>query len=140
MLEINKMSPSFMKYIVVGGVGFGIDGGVMMALHVQLSCSPMAARLVSFPVAVSVTWFLNRHWTFKRGSVLASARRYGPYLFVQIIGALINLGVFAAAVGWSDFLGYYPLSALAIAALPVLAFTYFASKCLIFREITSQIK
>lgn len=60
------MSSSLVMYIVVGAIGFVIDGGIMTALHGVLTWSPMAARGVSFPVAVSATWMLNRHWTFGR--------------------------------------------------------------------------
>ncbi|TCS62972.1 GtrA family protein [Varunaivibrio sulfuroxidans] len=131
------MSSSLVMYIVVGGVGFVIDGGIMSALHGFWSWSPMAARAVSFPAAVSATWMLNRHWTFGRGGVIAPRRRYGPYVAVQVIGALINLGVFALAVRLSEPLAAYPIMALAVAAVPALGFTYGASRFFVFRQPVS---
>ncbi|MBL6953822.1 MAG: GtrA family protein [Alphaproteobacteria bacterium] len=131
------MSASFLMYVVVGSIGFGVDGGVMTALHTLLAWSPVAARAVSFPVAVSATWILNRHWTFGRDGIIAPRRRYGSYLVVQIIGALINLGVFVAVIKQSDLLVAYPIIALAIGAFPALVFTFTASKFLVFREAAS---
>lgn len=132
------MRHSLLLYIVVGGVGFLVDGGGMMTLNSLYSWPPLEARLLSFPLAVTVTWLLNRQWTFRHGEVRASHKRYGYYVLVQVIGMLINLGVFAILVHLFAEMAAFPIVALAVAAIVSLGFTYTMSKHVVFGVTSSR--
>src|SRR5262249_9205064 len=54
----------FMRFCCAGGLGFVIDFTVLKSV-VHLGVNPIAARCVSFSVAVVATWLVNRIWTFK---------------------------------------------------------------------------
>jgi len=87
----------FARFVVVGGIGFAVDAGVLTALLHATALGPYLARVVSFGAAVVCTYLLNRNWTF------ASRQRRGDRLFLsylatQIVGALINYCVYAAVV------------------------------------------
>jgi putative flippase GtrA len=64
-------------YLVVHGLGFGTLGG----------------RLVSFLVAATVTWKVNRHFTFVKQDA-GSIREWLHYLMFTGIGGLINVSVY----------------------------------------------
>jgi putative flippase GtrA len=53
------------RFGAIGGIGFVIDGGILTALHSVWGVGLIPARLVSFSVAVTATWALNRRYTFR---------------------------------------------------------------------------
>ena len=57
-----------------------------------------AARLASFAVAVTVTWALNRSWTFGQRGPAGARRSYVSYAVVQVTGALTNFLVYAVVL------------------------------------------
>ncbi len=58
----------FMKFAVVGGINTVIDYLIFSALIYLLHVHYLAANIVSFSVAVTNSYILNRRWTFRRGS------------------------------------------------------------------------
>ena len=70
----------FAKFLVVGGIGFLVDAGVLTLAVRHLGASVYAARALSFSVAVLATWLLNRTYVF--GTIGHSApmgAEYGRY-------------------------------------------------------------
>lgn len=92
-----KISPGFINQVfrfgVVGSVGFVVDGGLLWILITE-GADPYLARALSFPVAVLVTWWLNRIWTFHESDRTKPVSQLRKYLTVQITGALCNYGVY----------------------------------------------
>ena len=110
-MTINPALREFLRYCIVGGVGFVVDGGLLWWLTAGGVASgdavsgdtvsgfdPYLARLISFPVAVTVTWVLHRFWTFEHGSDAAAKRQYAGYFILQLAASIINYGVYAGAV------------------------------------------
>lgn len=67
-----------LRFSMVGAIGFAVDGGVLMTL-VLGGVDALIARLVSFPAAVFVTWWFNRHWTFSGSPKSRPHRQFGIY-------------------------------------------------------------
>lgn len=88
------VTSTFLRFLVVGTVGFAIDGGLVWML-VSDGLNPLVTRCFSFPSAVIVTWWLNRIWTFATGPNGSKGRQISAYFAVQIVGALTNLCVYA---------------------------------------------
>lgn len=86
-----------LRYGMVGGVGFIADAGVLYALTSN-GTDFYRARLASFAAALTVTWALNRRWTFGQRGRAGLARSYAGYLAVQLVGALANFLVYAAVL------------------------------------------
>ena len=77
-------------------------------------------RLPSFALAVTVTWWLNRHWTFHATKTQRTRREYTTYLAVQMLGAGINYTVYAlvlSALGVSEPHAFWALMAGSAVAL-----------------------
>ena len=122
------------QFAVVGAVGFVVDGGLLLVMIEVAGLSPLAARIASFSIAVTVTWLLNRLWTFRH---LASSQRLAEwrrYVAVNGVGGLVNLGVFALLAGPVPGLGVRPLVAFAIGSAVALIFNFLGSRNVAFCE------
>jgi putative flippase GtrA len=95
---MTEISGQFRRFVIVGAVGFCIDGGVLYAL-IRCGVGPYAARLVSFPLAVSATWYFNRSFTFaSTNGGLTKSQQYARYFSIQIAGALTNYVCYVAVL------------------------------------------
>jgi putative flippase GtrA len=85
------------KFILVGGMNFLIDMGVLNFLIFYTGISAGLAQSgfkgISFLVATVNSYFWNKHWTFQRKTSEGLAREFLQFLAVSLIGFLINLGV-----------------------------------------------
>ena len=130
-----KIPNQVFYFVIVGGIGFLVDAGLLMSFIVFMNADPVWARLFSFAVAVSVTWYLNGTLTFKGGSFVAGKSltpQYFRYLSVQIIGAGINFSIFYLLVRHTDGVLAFPLAALSCGALVSMTFTFLLSKYCVF--------
>lgn len=117
----------FMRYCAVGAAGFCTDGGLLqLGIHV-FGLGAIVARVPSFAVAVLVTWYLNRGFTFRMQS--RSFRESFPaYIAANAIGLAINFGTYTAGVLFSPFMAQYPLIPLAIGAGIGMVFNFLAAR------------
>jgi putative flippase GtrA len=107
----------FARFLVVGGIGFLIDAGVLTLALRYITPSVYVARALSFTVAVIATWLLNRAFVFDGDAGGSIVAEYGRYLVTQVAGALANLGVFVALIGMIPRLGATPIVPLAAGAV-----------------------
>lgn len=118
------------SFAVVGGIGFIVDAGILSALVQIAGWSHIPARALSFAGAVTVTWYLNRRWVFT--PTANRTREYGSYFGVQTVGAVINLGTYAAVIAAFPSLARLPVLPLAIGSAMALLFNYTAAKRWVF--------
>lgn len=128
-----------LRFLVVGAIGFAVDGGLLMLLDGMPGWSPLLARSVSFPVAASVTWLLNRIWTFRHVRQRAATGQYVRYVLIQLGGLGINFTVFALLVGHVAWFATYSIVALACGAALALVFTFVSSVRFAFSEARHDI-
>lgn len=121
------------RFIVVGGIGFCIDGGLLTIL-LKFGWDVISARSLSFLLAVSATWLLNRLWTFKFKKIISIHREYVYYFGTQALGAIINLSIFFVLIKIYPLFRDAPLIPLAFGAAVSLVFNYTASKITVFKR------
>jgi putative flippase GtrA len=124
----------FLRFCVVGALGFVTDFSVLYAAVTWIGLGTLSGRVVSFIVAATVTWKVNRHFTFvKKGQ--GSVREWLSYLALTGIGGGINVAVYQAWIALTDrstlnlFLGVAAGSAIA------LMFNFVISKRAVFVEL-----
>jgi putative flippase GtrA len=111
-------------FLAAGSTGFVIDATILTALVSLAGWSPYAARIVSFSVAVTATWYINRRFTFGDRPAQHIGHEYLKYLLVQGVGVAINYGVFSAVVFASAYAARLPVLALIPASLLAMFATY----------------
>ena len=125
-------------FVLVGAIGFLVDAGILTALMTGFGFCHYGARAISFTVAVTATWYMNRRWVFDRTGIRMSGREYTSYLLVQVIGAVINLSVFVAMIEFVPILAKTPVIPLALGAAVALMFNYSASSRFVFSESRNE--
>ena len=120
------------NFALIGAIGFVIDGGVLTVLNSVFGLDLFRSRLVSFSIAVTVTWALNRWRTFADRKDRRAAREWGRYAIVNGLGALLNMAIFFWLIQHYAWAASQPILPLAIAATIALNFNFFASKYVAF--------
>ncbi len=125
--------PPLLRFSLVGGIGFVVDGGLLQWLVSGFEWGPIAARAVSFPAAVLATWWLHRGFTFpEHGASLL--RSLGRYLAVSLLGTGVNFGLYTGLVLAFAAMAAQPIVPFAIASMAALAFNYLGSRHFAFRR------
>ncbi|MGI9308947.1 MAG: GtrA family protein [Gammaproteobacteria bacterium] len=131
---LNKLSRGVPAFAIIGGIGFIVDAACLMLLISGFGWGKYTARLASFGVAVTVTWFLNRTWTFAETVTPNKKREYTRYIAVQTIGVLLNFAVYGVCIETSVTMSDYPVLALAVGSIVAMFFNYAGSKRFVFNH------
>jgi putative flippase GtrA len=116
------------RFGAVGALGFAVDALALTGLVRVVGWGLYEARVLSFALAVTVTWGLNRHFTFAQRASRDRSREYGRYCLVQVGGALINLGVYAMVlVAWPG-LAAWPVLPLAAGSAVAMLFNFVGAR------------
>lgn len=127
-------SGQFLRFAVVGTVGFLVDAAVLTLAVAGAGLGPYVARLVSFAAAATVTWYLNRRFTFaahREGT--GAMRQWTRFLAVNALGACINFGVYAALIHTVSLARQHLLLAVAAGSIAGLASNFTMSRAFVFR-------
>ena len=119
----------FSRFFVVGAIGFVVDAGVLQLLISLFDLSPLLARIPSFLIAVVSTWSLHRSWTFKQPEkTKRPLRELLEFMSSQLLGILVNYGIFSGLVLYVSPFTEYPVLALAVASVVVMGLTFSMAK------------
>ncbi len=125
-----KAGREFMSFAAVGVIGFAVDVGVLYLAAPALGW--YGARVLSFIAAATVTWALNRRFTFKaRHSGRSVGREYAGYLATMLGGALVNYGVYVLVLLGFDG-PWAPAAGVALGSIAGLAVNFLSARHLVF--------
>jgi putative flippase GtrA len=114
----------FSKFIIVGGLGFITDLAVLTLL-IYWGSGPLVSRAFSFSVAVLVTFFLNRSFTFQNSENIV--KQFSTYIGASFAGLSVN---------WISYilgLNYLPAQiALAAGSVAAMLVNYLLYKFFVF--------
>jgi putative flippase GtrA len=123
----------FLRFCIVGTLGFGVDAGVLQVLVSGVQADPYLARVVSFLAAATSTWWMNRRFTFAVAH-RATHREWARYVALMTLGAIVNYGAYAIAITLSDAVRARLWLGVAIGSLAGLGINYCSSRALVFRD------
>jgi len=125
------LSPSFLKYVITGGLAFVSEYSSFLLLFKALQVHLYLAASVSFIIGLVISFVLNRMWSFRSEEFTRSQRQQvGLYLFLAAINlGLTNLFIFAAVS-----LGILEEVAKIIAMALVVAWNFLIFKLVIFKS------
>ncbi len=88
---------SFVKFGIVGLVGFVVDVGIFNVLRLGFFgdegwwATALGAKVVSTSVAIVFNWLGNRYWTFRKNRSTPILREFIEFLLASIAGMLVAL-------------------------------------------------
>jgi putative flippase GtrA len=94
---------SLAKYVMVGFLNTGIDFAVfnllMYITGIEQGPFVSSFKTISFVIAVTNSYFWNKYWAFHAGSSAENkAKEFIKFIVVNIVGALINVGITSAVI------------------------------------------
>jgi putative flippase GtrA len=130
LLARTGISESFIRFTIVGAMGFCWDTGTVYALRAHTGL--YIAGAFGFFVAATANWAANRLWTFRHHAHSAPHIQWAKFLAANFIGFIFNRGVFFALISISALCYNQPVLAIIAGSIAGLCFNYFLSKRLVF--------
>jgi putative flippase GtrA len=127
-----ELLSQFLQFGLVGVIAFLVDASVVYALRASVGL--YVAGAVSYLVAVTVAWWLNRSWTFNGNARPAGLHlEWARYAVANIPGLLLNRGAYFALVALSSLCASHPVLAVAAGAVSGMFANFTLSRALVFR-------
>jgi putative flippase GtrA len=121
----------FMRFGTVGVVGFLIDTAVVYSLRRPLGL--YGAGLVSYLVAATGTWLLNRIWTFRGQGTRKAHHQWALFLATNLLGFVLNRGAYALLVTFVPLCAAEPVYAVAAGAVAGMFVNFGMARSIVFR-------
>ena len=125
------LAAEFFRFGCVGLCGFVVDTAVVYALRHQIGL--YAAGFASYVVAATVTWLLNRIWTFRGRGGGAIHRQWALFLLVNLGGLALNRGAYVVLIATSPLAVTYPVIAVFAGAIAGMFVNFGLNRAVVFR-------
>jgi putative flippase GtrA len=135
-LSALSLPSQFLRFGIVGTIGFIADASMLTFLLSVTGLGFYLGRLVSFLFAASITWALNRYYTFRDRSKRGRMRQWGRFVLVNTGGGLVNYGVYSALILGDDLFRDWPVLAVAAGSIAGLMVNFLGSKFLVFHKVS----
>jgi putative flippase GtrA len=103
--KLKTLFNQFGKFFLIGILNTLVDLAVINAetllSGVKDGAGYAVQKGVAFLVAVTMSYFLNKNWTFGDTSKQEQGKKFSQFLFVSIIGMVINISVSTVAVTYA---------------------------------------
>ena len=97
LLKLKHVLFQFLRFATVGTLGVTIDFGLLNLLSwatgVTRGEGLIPLNVISFGTALTVSFFLNKRWTFKDLSLTENLRKFNLFLIISVLGATINTAI-----------------------------------------------
>jgi putative flippase GtrA len=113
-----------LRFGAVGAAGFAADATILVLVIERLHGNPIGARIISAPIAIFLTFALNRIWSFADLEPPSIARSFALYISVQGFGLVVNLLLYALVI----LIVPRPVAALAVSSAVVMTLNYFGAR------------
>lgn len=132
MLDRFPILGQFLRFGVVGTAGFVMDSAVLYAM-LALGLGPYAGRVVSYLAAATLTFALNRAWTFRAAARAPVARQWGAFVALNLLGFVANYGTYAVLIARSGLVAAHPILGVAAGSIAGMFINFAVSRRFVFR-------
>ncbi len=126
-----RLLSQFLKFGVVGVLGFVVDTSVVYALRYRLGL--LGAGLAAFVVAATANWVMNRLWTFRGQGNAPLHIEWARYMAANLGGFVLNRGTYALLVTFVAVCADQPVLAVAAGSIAGMGVNFVLSRTMVFR-------
>ena len=128
-----KRSEAFrvLTFSIIGVGNFVIDSAILL-FCLAMGAGPLTGRLISFSVAITCSWYLNRVFTYKNFDS-KWLRQWVRFVLVNSVGGAINLLTYTLLVYFFDTVESNPIIGVAAGSVAGLGWNYIVSKIFVFK-------
>jgi putative flippase GtrA len=123
--------PRLLRFAGVGVLGLAVDVTVLYGM-LAAGLDYVAGRLVSFAIAVTVTWYLNHKVTFVGLTSAPMLSEWARFVLANLAGAVVNFLTYLAIMRLEIALPGIAALAVAAGSLGGMMFNYTASCAFVF--------
>jgi putative flippase GtrA len=134
---LNRRRTEIVRFGISGVAGFIVDAGIVVLFTRELGLGPIVAQFIAFTVAVTITWFINRYWTFAEHASERWLHEWARYVAANSVGAVVNNGIYGVLVLTSTMFSTNPVVAVATGSLAGMIFNFTSSKLVVFNSSPS---
>jgi putative flippase GtrA len=124
----------FARFSIVGAAGFCVDAAVLYAAIYLLKSGPYIGRVISYLIAATFTWYLNRTITFPDSRSHHKWREWLRFLAYNGAGGVVNYSVYVCYLHSIKPNMASPIVGVALGACAGLAVNFTLSRYLVFRH------
>jgi len=95
IIRDRKERERFLKFVVVGTIGFGVDSFTYNLVRTTLGIAPEISSVISFCVAVISNFLFNRYWTYPDSRSKPVLGQISQFAIVNVAGLVIRTVIFA---------------------------------------------
>jgi len=117
---------------LIGVIGFIVDSSVLYLFVFELGAGLYLSRVFSYLSAATVTWWLNRHFTFLRNKHANGLAEWVRFLFFNLGGGSVNYGVYSVMVATYPLVAEHPVMGVAAGSLAGMVINYVLSNLFVF--------
>lgn len=94
LLKDARERSRFIKFALVGTIGFGVDFGVFNLFRNLIGLPAPSSSVISFIAAVISNFFWNRYWTYPESRSKAITGQLAQFGLVNVAGLFIRTIIF----------------------------------------------
>ena len=127
-----KFSMEFLKFGIVGTTAL-IFESCLIFIFFKVGLDPKYSRIITIPLAILLTWHLNRTFTFKNNNK-KKIKQYSKYFIVIMFGISINYSVYLYFLELFQTVKLGYIIALCLGSISSMFFNFSFSKFIIFKN------
>lgn len=136
-MEFIKKLGQIYKFILVGTIGFTVDVCILELILRIFDFGLFFGRLISFSIAVIITWQLNRKLVFEQNKQIESIKttiyEFCKYILTSSVSMSLNIAIYMVCIYLFELCNKYPSIAVAIGSLWAMSITFLISKYWVFK-------
>jgi putative flippase GtrA len=129
----DSVAPQFLRFALVGAIGFVIDVGMLYLALALLGVGPYMGRVISYLSAATSTWYLNRRITFRSRPSKAIGREWLKFVVFNGVGGLLNYATYVACLHYFPGSTASPAIGVALGSAAGLSVNFTLSRHVVFR-------
>lgn len=122
-----------LSFSIVGVIGFLVDTAALYVAIGLLGAGLYGGRVISYLAAATVTWALNRRFTFEAQRSANRVAEWGRFLAANAVGGSVNYATYALLVMFCPFVATNPVLGVAAGSIAGLIINFSLSRYLVFR-------